>query len=183
MAKENSIQEPRPKLLCERTEPLLKLVTMIAAVVLVATMCLVCADVIGRYVFLKPISGTTELGQMAMILFGYFGMAYGLRNGRAVRMTALYVKFPAGVRRWLDVFLVLLMIAFMCFFVYSTYVMLIDAYVMKERMESVLVLYTWWAKACLLFGSGLMLIQCFITLYDALKIAIKKIDGVSVLKG
>jgi TRAP-type C4-dicarboxylate transport system permease small subunit len=48
----------------------------IAGVVLFSLMLLVPADVIGRYVFSKPIPGANEIEESIMVLLVFFGLAY-----------------------------------------------------------------------------------------------------------
>lgn len=170
------------KLLYEKTDFLLKYSIYIAAAVLMFVMIITVCDVVGRYVFGHPITGTAEFSAMTMVLYGYFGMAYGLKYGKLVRMTTLYDKLPAKFKPYMDILIVLIMVAFMTVFVYSTLTMFIQSYQRRETMDAAVTLYAWYGKGCLFLGALLMWVQCILTFISAIQIVVQKREGISVLK-
>ena len=62
--------------------PLTLVVSYIAACVLGVMSLLTVADVVGRYIFNKPIPGTFELGEFQLAIIVFFGIAYcGIQRG------------------------------------------------------------------------------------------------------
>jgi len=70
----------------------------VAAVALVGMMMITVADVIGRYVFNNPISGTWELVGFMLVCAGSWGMGYcQIRKGH-IRVDFLLHRFPEKMR-------------------------------------------------------------------------------------
>lgn len=54
-----------------------------------ALMCLICADVIGRYVFNSPIAGVTEIVQLSIVVIVFVQLADTSAHGRLTRADSL----------------------------------------------------------------------------------------------
>ena len=68
-------------------------------------------DVLGRYIFTKPIPGTFELSKILFALSVFFSFSVSQYRGENLGITILYDKFPEKVRSILDLFSALLSIA------------------------------------------------------------------------
>jgi TRAP-type C4-dicarboxylate transport system permease small subunit len=60
---------------------------------------LVCADVIGRVVFSRPVKGTPEMVSFAIVIVCFLQAAYAIRSGGMIRVDALTAHLPARAQR------------------------------------------------------------------------------------
>lgn len=65
------------------------------------------ANVFGRFVFSESIYFVEELNEFLMVLITFLGLGYVTRNGRHIRMTALYDLLPAVARKVLMIVIAL----------------------------------------------------------------------------
>lgn len=70
----------------------------IAMGVLVMLMFLGTADVIGRYLFDKPIKGVYSISEVMLVVVVFFGWAYTLSVGKHVKIDTVFLLFPPRVR-------------------------------------------------------------------------------------
>jgi TRAP-type C4-dicarboxylate transport system permease small subunit len=75
-----------------------KIMAYAAGVALTAMMLLTVADVIGRYVFSKPIRGTYELVGFLLVGAGSLGLGYCQVKKAHIRVDFLLQRFPEKVR-------------------------------------------------------------------------------------
>jgi len=80
-----------------------KLMAYVGGVALTAMMLLTVADVIGRYVFSKPIRGTYELVGFLLVGAGSLGLGYCQVKKGHIRVDFLLQRFPEKVRAILTV--------------------------------------------------------------------------------
>ena len=57
------------------------------------------ANVIGRFIFNQSIYFSMELNQFLMILITFMGLGYAARQGRHIRMSAIYDQLPDAGRK------------------------------------------------------------------------------------
>lgn len=69
-----------------------------AGVTLVVMMVLTTADVIGRYIFNRPISGATEYTEYLMLGLGFWGLAWCAINGKHIMVTLLISRLPQKIQ-------------------------------------------------------------------------------------
>jgi TRAP-type C4-dicarboxylate transport system permease small subunit len=74
--------------------PIIKLLNGIAMGIVAAMMFLTATDVILRYIFNRPISGSFELIEYMMAILIPFGLAYCALQGGHVRVDLLISRFP-----------------------------------------------------------------------------------------
>ena len=65
-----------------------------AGVTLVVMMVLTTSDVIGRYIFNRPIMGATEYTEYLMLGLGFWGLAWCAINGKHIMVTLLTSRLP-----------------------------------------------------------------------------------------
>lgn len=58
-----------------------------------------CANVFGRFVFSESIFFVEELNEFLMVLITFLGLGYVTRNGRHIRMTAIYDQLPIVAKK------------------------------------------------------------------------------------
>ncbi len=81
----------------------------------------VSADVSGRYFFNKPLEGTTEIvSAYYMVIVAYLPWAYLARNDNHISVDIFTRLMPVSVAHWLDVFVKILVIAYLGLFIYQT---------------------------------------------------------------
>lgn len=59
------------------------------------------AAVISRFVFNDAMIITDELNQMFIVLVTFAGISYAARQGRHIRMSAIYDAMPTKARKWM----------------------------------------------------------------------------------
>lgn len=71
------------------------------------------ANVVGRFVFQNSIFFSEELNSILIILITFAGISYAARQGRHIRMSAIYDSLPASWRKVLMILIALITAAFM----------------------------------------------------------------------
>jgi TRAP-type C4-dicarboxylate transport system permease small subunit len=71
------------------------------------------ANVVGRYVFQSSIFFTEELNRILIIVITFAGISYAARQGRHIRMSAIYDALPARGRKVLMIVIALVTSIFM----------------------------------------------------------------------
>lgn len=86
------------------------------------------AGVFSRFVFNSAITVTDELNVIFIVLVTFAGLSYAARNGRHIRMSAIYDLVPAKARKALMIVISSLTSAFMFFLSYYTCYYIVDVY-------------------------------------------------------
>ena len=69
-----------------------------AALLSFALAFVVCADIVGRYFFGKPLKGTPEMAAMAIVIVAYLQAPYAVRSGSMLAVDALYMHYPTRLK-------------------------------------------------------------------------------------
>jgi len=80
------------------------------------------ANVVGRYVFQSSIFFSEELNRILIILITFAGISYAARQGRHIRMSAIYDAMPPSMRKPMMIIIALVTAAFMfglCWYSYG----------------------------------------------------------------
>ena len=84
--------------------------------VMLSAMCLlVGVEVVSRSVFGVSTLVADEYSSYLLVGLSFFGAAYALSSGNFINVDILYSKFPPKVKRWVDVVLDLMALAFIIF--------------------------------------------------------------------
>lgn len=86
------------------------------------------AAVISRYVFNSAITFTDELNMIFIVVVTFAGLSYAARNGRHIRMSAIYDVMPAKIRKVLMIGMTAVTSAFMFFLSFYAYNYIIEVY-------------------------------------------------------
>lgn len=86
------------------------------------------AAVISRYVFNDAITYTDELNVIFIIIVTFAGLSYAARNGRHIRMSAIYDALPVKSRKVLMVVMTAVTSVLMFFLSYYSYYYIIEVY-------------------------------------------------------
>ncbi|MEN8210343.1 MAG: TRAP transporter small permease [Thermodesulfobacteriota bacterium] len=86
------------------------------------------AAVISRYVFNSAITYTDELNMIFIVVVTYAGLSYAARNGRHIRMSAIYDAMSAKVRKVLMILMTSVTSAFMFILSFYSYYYIVEVY-------------------------------------------------------
>lgn len=79
-----------------------RVVTVIATVTLVFMMLLVIVDVIGRYILKRPITGSTDIIELMLVIIVFFTLAYTASQKGHVSVDVVYSRLSKAIRKTLD---------------------------------------------------------------------------------
>lgn len=94
----------------------------LSAILIMALMGLTVMDVAGRFLFNRPIRGTFELTEFALVLIVFFALGYAQHNDDHVAIDLLYTRFPKVGQRVLDIFSALLSVTVISLMSWRLYV-------------------------------------------------------------
>jgi len=86
------------------------------------------AAVVSRYVFNSAITFTDELNMIFIVVVTYAGLSYAARNGRHIRMSAIYDAMPPKTRKALMIVIASVTSAFMFFLSFYSYHYIVEVY-------------------------------------------------------
>ncbi|MEN8244246.1 MAG: TRAP transporter small permease [Thermodesulfobacteriota bacterium] len=123
----------------KRTNPILKTLNLIdmlisqfegfmLAVGVIAMTVNTIAAVVSRFVFNSAITFTDELNVIFIVVVTYAGLSYAARNGRHIRMSAIYDAMPAKTRKAMMVVMASVTSAFMFFLSFYSYYYIVEVY-------------------------------------------------------
>jgi TRAP-type C4-dicarboxylate transport system permease small subunit len=80
-----------------------KVFTAIAAFTLLLMMLLVAVDVIGRYILNRPITGSTDIIELMLVIMVFFTLAYTAGKKGHVSVDVVYIRLPKAIKMNLDI--------------------------------------------------------------------------------
>ncbi len=86
------------------------------------------ASVITRFVFNDSLTVTDELNMIFIVIVTFAGLSYAARNGRHIRMSAIYDALPTKSRKVLMIIISFVTGAFMFVLAYYSYSYITDVY-------------------------------------------------------
>jgi TRAP-type C4-dicarboxylate transport system permease small subunit len=105
------------------------------------------ANVVGRFVFQESIFFSEELNRILIVLITFAGISYAARQGRHIRMSAIYDAMPPGMRKALMVVIAIVTSVFMfglCWYSIDYVVTLYErGRVLPSLQIPVYVIYLW----------------------------------------
>jgi len=111
-----------------------RILNTIGAALLFILMVLGAADVIGRYLFNKPIVGTLERGQIILALMVFLSWGYTQIKKGHVNVELFVSKFPPRIRAVTDFITTLLMLIFTILIVWFSAIMAIETHYSGEKI-------------------------------------------------
>ena len=141
----------------------------IAAVLAFLLSFVVCADVLGRDLFNRPIQGTKELVEISIMIILWLQAPYAIRSGGMIWVDAVHLHLPARAQRGCEVFGALLGIAFFGLVCWGSIDPAFYAWRSNEfEGEGALRVPVWPARFLVLLG-------CFLAAFNYLLIAIERV--------
>lgn len=120
------------------------------------------ANVVGRFVFGSSIFFSEELNRILIILITFAGISYAARQGRHIRMSAIYDALPVKTRKILMVAIALVTAAFM--FMLAWYALgYIFTQASRGRVLPALQIPVWWTLVWVPLGFLLTGLQYLLT--------------------
>ena len=120
------------------------------------------SDVTGRYVFNKPIPGTTELNETFMIAVVYMGLAYTQILRGHVNMEFVVSRLSPRTREIFQTVTIILSLAVFGFIAAATSEAAYDSWLIKEFHFGIVEFPIWPAKMLVPLGCYVMSIQLLI---------------------
>lgn len=100
------------------SEAINRVVELVCAAIIAVLILDIWVGVFGRYVIELPVTWAEELARYLMIWAALLAVSCGVARREHVAVTALLHRFPAGLRRWIDVAIDVLAFAFFAFLLY-----------------------------------------------------------------
>jgi TRAP-type C4-dicarboxylate transport system permease small subunit len=100
-------------------------------------MLLVCAEVIGRYLFNSPITGTLEIVEYAIIVIFFPGLAWVQANNLNIEVTLVSDKFSPRTKIFIEGLVLFAGFVILGLMVWQTGAQAVSAYQMGLRSENV----------------------------------------------
>lgn len=127
-----------------------------AALLSFALAFVVCADIVGRYFFGKPLKGTPEMAAMAIVIVAYLQAPYAVRSGSMLAVDALYMHYPTRLKSLVSLVGSLLGMFLFALICAGGYEHAVDAWVSGEyEGEGALRVPAWPARWVLVVGTAL----------------------------
>jgi TRAP-type C4-dicarboxylate transport system permease small subunit len=149
-------------------ERLSKFLGSIGASALVVLMLVTGIDVVGRYVFNRPLEGAYEMSQLALAIVILLGWAYTQSVKGHVDIDILYNRFPGSVRTVLDFFVPLLSLLLFSFIAWQGISFVIESLGWHETTE-MLHIPVWVFKLMISVGAISISLQFTIDIITACK--------------
>jgi TRAP-type C4-dicarboxylate transport system permease small subunit len=122
-------------------------------------MVLVVANIIGRYLFNKPLTGTLEFTESLLVLVIFLSVALTQYDGGHIRVTLLTRRVPKASARVLTVFSMLAGAAFFGWCSYASWKFALQSWSFNEQEWGTVVFPLWPVKFVVFVGITLLAIQ------------------------
>lgn len=146
-------------------EKFCQLEQIMANILLAGIMVLVFVAAMAR-TFKHPINWAQDAALVAFAWLVFFGSDLAVRNTGLIGIDLLQNKFPAGVRKAMDVIFKLIIIGFLVLLVIYGVVMVQTGY--QRQINTLHISYAW-VTASVPVGAALMIISTAVKLVDAIK--------------
>ncbi len=140
----------------------------------------VIADVTGRYVFLSPVQGTTEIGELVLPMATFLSLAYLQMHEAHIRVTLIPDRLPANWRAGFDILAILVGAGLMALMSWQSFIFAMDSIAIREvaSLSSPVPVYI--GKLAYFIGCAVFCVQFLVDL--ACKIFGRSIAPIHVVK-
>ena len=122
-------------------------------------------DVAGRYLFLFPVPGTREIGEIVLAFVVFMGWAAVLANNQHIRVLILVDRLPLRAQAWLELLALLVGLVMIGSIAFYSFDLAVKSYVTKE-IGFTYGIPRWPGKMALFIGSTLFALQFLIMLIN-----------------
>ena len=134
-------------------------VGMISSAATLITMALVVANIIGRYLFNKPLVGTLEFTESLLVLIIFCSLALTQYEGGHIRVVLMTRRLPGKTQRVLTVMAMLAGCAFFTWCSYAGWRFAAESYSFGEQEWGEIVFPLWPMKFVVFFGLASLALQ------------------------
>jgi TRAP-type C4-dicarboxylate transport system permease small subunit len=138
---------------------LLRAMGLISEVATFVMMLLVVANIFGRYLLNKPVTGTLEFTESLLVLIIFLSVALTQYDGGHIRVTLLTRRVPKAWAKALTVFCMLCGAAFFSWCAYASWRFAAQAYSFNEQEWGTVVFPLWPVKFVVFAGILMLAIQ------------------------
>ena len=122
-------------------------------------MVLVVANVLGRYLFNKPLSGTLEFTEGLLVLIIFFSLGLTQFDGGHIRVTLITSHLPKPVARVFTVVAMLCGAAFFAWCAYAAWAFAAQSFSFNEQEVGEVEFPLWPVKFMVFFGIAMLAVQ------------------------
>jgi TRAP-type C4-dicarboxylate transport system permease small subunit len=145
----------------------------LAALAVLAMMCVIAFNIFGRVLFHKPILGAIEWAGLVGVVFAAVALPYSTRQRNNVIVEIIAERFPPRVRACIDAFTFLISLAGLGFLLYGSFD---EAFYSASFNESTIVTYTPMSPFKFIWAVGLTVLT-LVVLVHTIKYARKGVKG------
>jgi TRAP-type C4-dicarboxylate transport system permease small subunit len=156
-----------------------KVQALISSFAVFVIMALISSDVIGRFLFHKPIMGTYELGQMFMGCMVFLGLSYTQMVGGNVTVDTLTRTLKPRIREALSIFSCIVGLTVFGLMSYSSGNLAWIAFKNKRTVQGLLGLPLYPSKFLVTIGSATLTLYFFIKLVSEINVFMTKKKGMN----
>lgn len=132
---------------------------LISAVATFVMMLLVVANVVGRYLFNKPVTGTLEFTESLLVIIIFLSVALTQYDGGHIRVNLLTRRLPKAWARVLTVIAMLVGAVFFAWCAYAAWNFAVQAYSFNEHEWGEVMFPLWPMKFVVFLGISLLALQ------------------------
>ena len=132
---------------------------LISLLATLLTMVLVVANIVGRYLFNKPLTGTLEFTESLLVLIIFCSVALTQYEGGHIRVNLVTRRLPPPVARGLTIAAMLAGCAFFTWCSYGAWIFALQSYSFNEQEWGEVVFPLWPMKFVVFFGLAALALQ------------------------
>ncbi|WP_417597413.1 TRAP transporter small permease [Oceanospirillum sp.] len=121
-----------------------------------------CVNVVARFGFGQGLFFTGEINRILIILITFAGIGYAARQGRHIRMSAIYDSLPHQARKWAMIMIALITSCIMFLLAWLSFEYVSDVF-KRGRILPALGFPIWWIYIWVPIGFAITGIQYFLT--------------------
>ena len=145
------------------------LLAWVAALLFVASGCMLTYEVIARYFFIRPTIWAAELSQLCLIWGSLMGMPWALAARRHISVDAITRLCPPLVQRGLEVVAMTAILAFSVMVTIKGWDIFYDSFERGRTTGTMLDLPSWVAELPVAIGFALLAVQAVIEIVGLLR--------------
>ena len=120
------------------------------------------ADVIGRYLFNRPVPNSLAVSETLMVFLSFLGLAYVQANKKNIRLDFLADRFGVLGSAILEVFSTFLALAVIGLFIWASSTWVWESWVIKDSMQGSFLIPFYYSKTAMFVGLIFLFIQLVI---------------------
>ena len=140
------------------------------------------ADVIGRYLFNRPVPNSLAVSETLMVFLAFLGLAYAQANKKNIRLDFLANRFGMLGSAILEVFSMLLAVGVIGLIIWASWSWVWESWVIKDSMQGSFLIPYYYSKTAMFVGLIFLFIQFMIDLVRSMG-GLRKIRKTNTIKG